>query len=115
MHEGFSGSRRFMTRKKDQCKLIGNRLEIPNDTIPSNVMGKNNCTAVREINLIRMGKKIICTLFLLGFLIIGFSQDLFNKGIQLNLLNGDRLLFDNYKGKLIVLNIWGTWCAPWKN
>ena len=59
-----------------------------------------------------MGKKIIWTLFLLGFFTLGFSQELFNKGIQLNLLNGDKLLFDNYKGKLIVLNIWGTWCAP---
>ena len=32
-----SGFRRFVARKKSRCKLIGNRLVIPHDTIPSNV------------------------------------------------------------------------------
>ncbi len=34
VHAGFSGFRRFMARKKSRCKLIGNRLVIPHDTIP---------------------------------------------------------------------------------
>jgi hypothetical protein len=38
VHAGFSGFRAFLARKKSQCKLIGNRLIIPHDTIPSNVM-----------------------------------------------------------------------------
>ena len=38
VHAGFSGSRRFVARKKSQCKLIGNRFVIPHDTIPSNVV-----------------------------------------------------------------------------
>ena len=34
VHAGFSGLRRFVARKKTQCKLIGNRFVIPHDTIP---------------------------------------------------------------------------------
>jgi hypothetical protein len=37
LHAGFRGFRRFVARKKVRCKLIGNRLVIPHDTIPSNV------------------------------------------------------------------------------
>jgi len=35
VHAGFSGLRRFVSRKKRSYKLIGNRLVIPHDTIPS--------------------------------------------------------------------------------
>jgi hypothetical protein len=35
VHAGFSGFRRFVSRKKSQCKLICFRLVIPHDTIPS--------------------------------------------------------------------------------
>ena len=34
VHAGFSGMRAFVARKKGRCKLIGNRLVIPHDTIP---------------------------------------------------------------------------------
>jgi hypothetical protein len=34
VHAGFSGFRSFVARKKGRCKLIGNRLVIPHDTIP---------------------------------------------------------------------------------
>jgi hypothetical protein len=37
VHAGFSGFRAFVARKKSRCKLIGNRLVLPHDTIPSNV------------------------------------------------------------------------------
>ena len=37
VHAGFSGLRGFVARKKSRCKLIGNRLVIPHDTIPSTV------------------------------------------------------------------------------
>ena len=40
VHAGFRGMRAFVARKKSRCKLIGNRLVIPHDTIPSNVSGK---------------------------------------------------------------------------
>ena len=40
VHAGFRGFRRFEARKKGRCKLIGNRLVIPHDTIPSNVTSK---------------------------------------------------------------------------
>ena len=34
VHAGFRGFREFVTCKKGQCKLIGNRFVIPHDTIP---------------------------------------------------------------------------------
>jgi mannitol/fructose-specific phosphotransferase system IIA component len=34
VHAGFSGLQEFVARKKSRCKLIGNRLVIPHDTIP---------------------------------------------------------------------------------
>jgi hypothetical protein len=40
VHAGFSDFRRFVACKNSQCKLIGNRLVIPHDTIPSNVGNK---------------------------------------------------------------------------
>jgi len=38
VHAGFSGFRAFVARKKGRCKLIGNRLVLPHDTIPSTVI-----------------------------------------------------------------------------
>jgi len=38
VHAGFRGFRRFVARKKSQCKLISFCLVIPHDTIPSNVV-----------------------------------------------------------------------------
>ncbi len=40
VHAGFRGIRAFVARKKGRCKLIGNRLVIPHDTIPSYVNAK---------------------------------------------------------------------------
>ena len=37
VHAGFSGFQAFVARKKSRCILIGNRLVIPHDTIPSTV------------------------------------------------------------------------------
>jgi len=34
VHTGFSGFRSFVARKNGWCKLIGNRFELPHDTIP---------------------------------------------------------------------------------
>ena len=33
VHKGFRGLRRFVTRKKGGCKLIGNRFALPHDAI----------------------------------------------------------------------------------
>ena len=43
VHAGFGGIRKFVARKKCRCKLIGNRLVIPHDTIPS-TLTKNQPT-----------------------------------------------------------------------
>jgi hypothetical protein len=46
VHAGFCGLRRFVARKKCRCKLIGNRLVLPHDTIPSTVVNKCKFTKV---------------------------------------------------------------------
>jgi mannitol/fructose-specific phosphotransferase system IIA component len=38
VHAGFKGMQAFVARKKNRWKPIGNRLVIPHDTIPSNVV-----------------------------------------------------------------------------
>ena len=40
VHAGFSGLRAFVARKKSRYKLIGNRLVVPHDTIPSTVISR---------------------------------------------------------------------------
>jgi len=42
VHAGFSGMRAFVSRKKGRCKLIGFRLVLPHDTIPSTVRANNS-------------------------------------------------------------------------
>jgi hypothetical protein len=37
VHAGFRGFRRFVACEKCRCKLIGNCVVIPHDTIPSTV------------------------------------------------------------------------------
>ena len=44
VHAGFSGFRAFVARKKSLCKLKGNRLVIPHDTIPSTVTSNISMT-----------------------------------------------------------------------
>jgi len=41
VHAGLRGFRKFVARKKGQCKLISNRFATPHDTIPSTVNPKN--------------------------------------------------------------------------
>ncbi len=42
VHAGFRGLQGFVARKLVRCKLIGNRLVIPHDTIPSTVRLSKN-------------------------------------------------------------------------
>jgi hypothetical protein len=51
VHEDFRGFARFVVRKKSRYKLIGNRLVIPHDIIPSNVV-------VHTINEISRKRKL---------------------------------------------------------
>ncbi len=50
VHASFSGFRRFVARKKSRCKLIGNRLVIPHDTIPSTVTSNVKKTTMHKAN-----------------------------------------------------------------
>lgn len=43
VHAGFSGLRMVVARKKVRCNLIGNRLVLPHDTIPSTL-----CTILKR-------------------------------------------------------------------
>ena len=52
VHAGFRGMRRFVARKKSRCKLIGNLLVIPHDTIPSTVMANPKKINTDKIRII---------------------------------------------------------------
>ena len=52
VHAGFSSFLEFVARKKSRCKLIGNRLVIPHDTIPSTVMANPKKINTDKIRII---------------------------------------------------------------
>jgi len=51
VHTGLRGLRGFVARKKSRYKLIGNRLVLPHDTIPSTVGCKPKKRSEQSINL----------------------------------------------------------------
>jgi hypothetical protein len=53
VHAGFRGFRRFVARKKSRCNLIGNRLVIPHDTIPSNVVCELESSNVEDYEFLK--------------------------------------------------------------
>lgn len=59
-----------------------------------------------------MIKKISLVLLLLVLTKLVLGQDFFNKGLVFVDINGDSIKFDDYKGKVLVINVWGTWCGP---
>ena len=58
VHAGFSGFQAFVARKKSRCILIGNRLVIPHDTIPSTVNGSVAGTNTAEEKERRLEYKV---------------------------------------------------------
>ena len=52
VHAGFSGFQAFVARKKSRCKLMGNRLVIPHDNIPSTVMANPKKINTDKIRII---------------------------------------------------------------
>ena len=57
-------------------------------------------------------KKIALVLTLVGLTQFVFGQSYFNKNYSLNLLNGNSILIDSYRGNIIVVNFWKTSCVP---
>lgn len=40
------------------------------------------------------------------------SEDDFDYNFTIKDLNGNKLSFDQFKGKVVFLNLWATWCGP---
>ena len=53
--------------------------------------------------------------FLLFLTIIGCSSPSYKKGDEISILtdlDGNSLDLNDYKGNVLILNIWATWCKP---
>jgi len=70
-------------------------------------------------------KPIIALLLLLSVATVSFAEDAFEAmdvdvpktkmiapSFELAKLNGKKVLLSDFKGRLILLNFWATWCAP---
>ncbi len=92
MHAGFSGLQRFVARKKGRCKLIGNRFELPHDTIPSTVSTHNKKTRNIENIRIMTLKNLVSVLFVKD---IEISKDFYSNVLkqQISLDFGTNIIY----------------------
>lgn len=66
---------------------------------------------------------LLIVLLVIGVYLTGFNHtgtanlkdEDFNYQFTLKTLEGDRLLMETLKGKVIFLNMWATWCGPCRN
>jgi thiol-disulfide isomerase/thioredoxin len=40
------------------------------------------------------------------------SEESFNYDFSIKDLSGNKIAFDHYKGKVLFINLWATWCSP---
>ncbi len=40
------------------------------------------------------------------------KSEIFNYNFTIKNLSGNRFLFEQYKGKVVFINLWATWCGP---
>jgi len=59
-----------------------------------------------------MRKAIALTFFVIALPIVVVGQDRQAPEVVLKNLSGQLVRLDSYKGKIVLLNFWATWCPP---
>jgi len=62
--------------------------------------------------VIRHPMKMLCATFLLATLLpAGLALEGQPAKVEAVLLNGEKVNLDRWKGKVVMVNFWATWCA----
>ena len=57
-------------------------------------------------------KKIFITLLFLLLPVTALAQDATSSELNLKVISGKQLRLSDYRGKVVLINFWATWCPP---
>ena len=62
--------------------------------------------------MIRVNKRVIIPVLFLFVPIVAFGQDSRPPQLTLKDIHGRYIRLSNYRGKVVLINFWATWCPP---
>jgi len=62
--------------------------------------------------LIRVNKRLIISVLFLFVPVVAFGQDSRPRQLTLKDIHGRYIRLSNYRGRVVLINFWATWCPP---